>query len=32
LAGDIFNGLAALGLLAIGLMGHILFTSRSTRP
>jgi APA family basic amino acid/polyamine antiporter len=32
LAGDMFNGLAALGLLAIGLIGRILFTRRSTRP
>jgi APA family basic amino acid/polyamine antiporter len=30
LAGDIFNGLAALGLLAIGLIGHALFTRRAT--
>jgi APA family basic amino acid/polyamine antiporter len=30
LAGDMFNGLAALGLLAIGLIGHALFTRRAT--
>jgi basic amino acid/polyamine antiporter, APA family len=30
LAGDMFNGLAALALLAIGLIGHALFTRRAT--
>jgi basic amino acid/polyamine antiporter, APA family len=30
LAGDMFNGLAALGLLAIGLIGRALFTRTST--
>ena len=30
LAGDMFNGLAALGLLAIGLIGRALFTRRVT--
>jgi APA family basic amino acid/polyamine antiporter len=30
LAGDMFNGLAALGLLAIGLIGHALSTRRAT--
>jgi APA family basic amino acid/polyamine antiporter len=30
LAGDMFNGLAALGLLAIGLIGHALFTRKPT--
>jgi APA family basic amino acid/polyamine antiporter len=30
LAGDAFNGLAALGLLAIGLIGRALFTPRAT--
>jgi APA family basic amino acid/polyamine antiporter len=30
LAGDVLNGLAALGLLAIGLIGHALFTWRAT--
>jgi APA family basic amino acid/polyamine antiporter len=30
LAGDSFNGLAALGLLAIGLIGRALFKSRTT--
>ena len=30
LAGDMFNGLAALGLLAIGLIGRALFTPRAT--
>jgi basic amino acid/polyamine antiporter, APA family len=30
LAGDMFNGLAALGLLGIGLIGRALFTRRAT--
>jgi APA family basic amino acid/polyamine antiporter len=30
LAGDVLNGLAALGLLAIGLIGRALFTRRAT--
>jgi basic amino acid/polyamine antiporter, APA family len=30
LAGDLFNGLAALALLAVGLIGHALFTRRVT--
>ena len=30
LAGDIFNGLMALGLLAVGLIGRALFTRRTT--
>jgi APA family basic amino acid/polyamine antiporter len=30
LAGDVLNGLAALGLLVIGLIGHALFTWRAT--
>jgi APA family basic amino acid/polyamine antiporter len=30
LAGDLFNGLAALGLLAIGLVGRVLFARRTT--
>jgi len=30
LAGDVFNGLAALGLLAIGLIGRLLFAWRTT--
>jgi APA family basic amino acid/polyamine antiporter len=30
LAGDMFNGLAALGLLAIGLIGRALFTRRAS--
>jgi APA family basic amino acid/polyamine antiporter len=30
LVGDVFNGLAALGLLAIGLIGRALFTRRAT--
>jgi len=30
LAGDMFNGLAALGLLAIGLIGRAVFTRKAT--
>jgi APA family basic amino acid/polyamine antiporter len=30
LAGDMFNGLAALALLAVGLIGHVLFAWRTT--
>jgi hypothetical protein len=29
LAGDVLNGLAALGLLAIGLIGRALFSQRA---
>ena len=32
LAGDMFNGLAAIGLLAIGLFGRMLFARQSTHP
>lgn len=32
LTGDMFNGLAAIGLLAIGLIGRMLFTQRSPHP
>jgi APA family basic amino acid/polyamine antiporter len=30
LAGDMFNGVAAIGLLAVGLIGRALFTRRAT--